>query len=172
MNGAILLLPLFFIRYIIFALLNPQAIKDATFFAPLRANEKAAFLTYQFSQTLLVILPAFFKITTNHFLFPYGLFFYLLGLLILLISSINFSIPKNVSLKTHGIYKFSRNPMYISYFLIYVGCGILLHSIFYIIITVVFQIATHQIILSEERWCKKKFTKDYLQYLANVKRYL
>jgi protein-S-isoprenylcysteine O-methyltransferase Ste14 len=36
----------------------------------------------------------------------------------------------------------------------------------------VFQISSHWIILSEERWCVKQFGDEYIDYMKRVRRYI
>ena len=35
-----------------------------------------------------------------------------------------------------------------------------------------FQIASHWIILSEERWCIREFGEEYVRYMRKVRRYI
>ncbi len=37
---------------------------------------------------------------------------------------------------------------------------------------IVFQISAYWIILSEERWCVKKFGEEYINYMNKVRRYI
>ncbi|MGC6769372.1 hypothetical protein [Enterococcus sp. LJL51] len=116
MNAFILMLPLLIIRFAILGVLNPKAVKEAAYFAPLSGNERIAYYIYQVANLVLLIFPLFLKLT---FKFPnslLGLVVYLLGILLLLITTINFARPKNSGLRTHGLYHYSRNPMYVGYF--------------------------------------------------------
>ncbi|MHC5216406.1 methyltransferase family protein [Enterococcus sp. LJL128] len=168
MNAFILMLPLLIIRFAILGVLNPKA----AYFAPLSGNERIAYYIYQVANLVLLIFPLFLKLT---FKFPnslLGLVVYLLGILLLLITTINFARPKNSGLRTHGLYYYSRNPMYVGYFFFYLGCATLTESLVLLISLVYFQISAHWIILSEERWCKKEFGEAYLNYCQQVRRYL
>ncbi len=83
-----------------------------------------------------------------------------------------FSAPSQDGLNRDGLYKFSRNPMYVSYFILFTGCAFLTRSLFLFGIILLFQISAHWIILSEERWCLETFGASYKQYMKTVRRYL
>lgn len=105
-------------------------------------------------------------------MFYLGIGVYLLGIGFLTISIIHFATSPNDGLNTGGIYKFSRNPMYVSYFVYFIGCVLLTQSFSLFVIVVIFQISAHWIILSEERWCIQKFHERYIQYMKEVRRYI
>jgi len=85
---------------------------------------------------------------------------------------IDFAAPSGEDLNQNGLYRFSRNPMYLSYFLLFMGCALLTHSVLLGGIVIIFQLSSHWIILSEERWCIGKFGDAYRQYMKRVRRYI
>jgi protein-S-isoprenylcysteine O-methyltransferase Ste14 len=153
-------------------MINKDALSRAAFFAPLEGSEKAAYLFYQFSNAFIILYSLFLKIQTKPRLFFIALFIYLLGISVLIIATVNFAKPGQSGINTNGIYKISRNPMYIGYFIYFLSCVLLTHSILMLISLLVFQISAHWIILSEERWCINKFGKEYVNYMSKVKRYI
>ena len=92
--------------------------------------------------------------------------YYVFGLLLILQSLLQ----SGISLR--GLYRYSRNPMYIAYFIYILSCVLLTQSSLLLLILVVFQIATHWIILAEENWCKERFHNDYIEYMEKTRRYL
>ncbi|MBS6664318.1 methyltransferase family protein [Thomasclavelia ramosa] len=80
--------------------------------------------------------------------------------------------PRNDGLNTNEIYRFSRNPMYMSYFIFFLRTVLLTQSIILFIILLLFQISIHWVILSEEQWCISKFGIAYEQYMNQVRRYI
>ena len=71
-----------------------------------------------------------------------------------------------------GLYRLSRNPMYLAYFILFLGCVLLTQSLVLFGLLAVFQVSAHWIILAEERWCLETFGAAYQHYARRVRRYL
>lgn len=54
----------------------------------------------------------------------------------------------------------------------FIGCALLTQSLALYGVVLIFQISSHWIIISEERWCIEKFGKEYKQYMKEVRRYI
>jgi len=79
---------------------------------------------------------------------------------------------QNTSLVTNSIYKISRNPAFVGFDLLYIGCTFAYPNIIMIVITVIALIAFHIQILGEEKFCADKFGQEYVDYKNKVRRYL
>lgn len=173
MMGALLLIPFFLIRFGLLSHLNKGAIKRAAHFAPLEGHETAAYWVYQISNAAILIYLFFLQIqATPPMLFYIGAIVYAAGVVILTISVVNFAAPSEGGMNKSGLYRLSRNPMYVAYFLFFMGCALLTQSLLLLAFVLVFQVSAHWIILAEERWCVEKFGDEYLQYRKEVRRYL
>ena len=75
-------------------------------------------------------------------------------------------------LKTNGIYKFSRNPMYVGFGLFTLASMIYTLNVLIIIAGIFSLIVYHLIIKSEEKFLLIRFGNDYENYGKNVRRYL
>ena len=116
MNGFLLLIPFLGIRFILLSILNRKSIQRAAYFAPMQGNEKVAYFIYQISTIGIILYPIFLTVKIDFsWQFFLGLISYLVGLCLCAITIINFSFPDSMGLNTNGIYRFSRNPMYIAY---------------------------------------------------------
>ena len=72
-----------------------------------------------------------------------------------------------------GIYRFTRNPMYVSMGLLQAGVGLALASTWVIILVPVSWVVIYWIaIRHEEAYLEKKFGSVYLDYKASVRRWL
>lgn len=172
MNGFLLLIPLILIRYGLLWLFNKEALKRAAFFPPLLGKEKVAFWFYQIATMLLFLYLCFLKIDVDSMWFYPGAFIYGFGVLLCIVSISNFSKPSRNGINLKGLYRISRNPIYVSYFIYFLGCVLLTRSFILLALLIVFQVSAHWIILSEERWCVKKFGEAYLNYMEKVRRYI
>ena len=170
--GFFLLIPFFLIRLTLLSILNKEAVKRAAYFAPLLNKEKTAYYIYQVSNIFIILYLFFLKVkTTPERLFFLGIFIYTLGYVLLIISVINFAYPSPNGINQNGIYKISRNPMYLSYFIFFIGCVFITQSLLLLIFVILFIITSHVIIISEERWCINEFGEEYLDYMKKVRRY-
>ena len=104
-------------------------------------------------------------------MFAGGLILYLAGLGLLAKAVVDFAAPAPKGLHRNGLYRFSRNPMYLAYFVFFLGCVLLTQSLLLLGLLAAFQLSTHWIILAEERWCGERFGEEYLAYTKQVRRY-
>jgi protein-S-isoprenylcysteine O-methyltransferase Ste14 len=173
MSGAILLIPFILIRFIILSILKKDALKRATHFAPMHGKERAAYWVYQLSNAGILIYLFFLNFLVQRTVFYYfSAAMYIVGILLLLLSTIYFAFPSEKGMNQKGIYLLSRNPMYVSYFVYFIGCALLTQSFILFGLVILFQISAHWIILSEEKWCIHAFGEQYIQYMKDVRRYI
>lgn len=82
-------------------------------------------------------------------------------------------ISKPTKVISTGPYTFSRNPMYISWTLIYIGVALIVNTILPVLLLPAVLFYTHYfVIIPEERYLEQKFSDDYRKYRARVRRYL
>lgn len=172
MNVSLTLVPIVLIRYVLLRLWSKEAFRRAAFIPPLVGKEIAAFWIYQAASFLLVLYLFFLKVDTAFIGFYFGVAVYGLGVLLCSVSFINFAKPKANGINVSGLYRISRNPIYVAYFICFLGCAIVTDSWVLLILLAVFQISAHWVILSEERWCINQFGAEYLRYMQQVRRYV
>ncbi len=172
MNAVLTVIPLLLIRYGLLSILDKEALKRAAFFAPLIGREKVAYWFYQISNIMIFVYVCFLKISTDSYWYFIGLVIYVLGVSLCLVSILNFANPSENGIILRGLYRVSRNPMYVAYFIYFLGCVLLTQSLILFVLLLIFQISAHWIILSEERWCVKKFGEEYINYMNKVRRYI
>lgn len=74
-------------------------------------------------------------------------------------------------LVTNGIYRFSRNPAFLGFDLMYLGLFLFLNPLT-AVFTVFSIVMLHLQILSEEKYLLKVFGQDYIEYKDRVFRYI
>lgn len=86
--------------------------------------------------------------------------------------SVAVGIPERKTvLKTYGLYRFSRNPIYLSGFLMCIGsCLYAMHFLNFMLFAVAF-IIHHAIIKKEEEFLERTFGAEWLEYKKSVPRY-
>ncbi|MEI6434206.1 MAG: isoprenylcysteine carboxylmethyltransferase family protein [Bacteroidota bacterium] len=87
--------------------------------------------------------------------------------------SLKIGLPvENSVLKTSGIYRLSRNPLYTSAIIIDIASCLYFPDLINITFTLYGIIVHHQIILGEEKYLKSHFGNDYDNYREKVRRYI
>lgn len=173
MYGCLLLIPFLLIRFVLLFLLNREAVPRAAHFAPVQGGERATYWVYQISTAGIFLTLFFLRVSIDlSWQAILGLVCYILGLCLCAGSIAGFATPDETGLNKTGIYGISRNPIYVSYFICFLGMALLTRSWLLFGFTAVFQMASHWIILSEERWCLEKFGTAYKQYMKSVRRYI
>lgn len=171
MNGFILIVPLLFMRYGLPTLIDKQALVRASHYPTFPKSKTIYLFIYQFCTCLLVIIPFFLNVDIDSLYIYIGICIYILGIIVLTLSTIHFSKPNKNNLCKTGLYKISRNPMYIGYFIYFLGCVFMTESIALFIILMIFQFTCHWLILEEEKWCVNNFGSEYSEYMKKVRRY-
>lgn len=170
--GFILLIPFFLIRFGLLSALDQGAVMRAAHFPPLIGQERFAYWVYQISNTAIILAILFLKIPVRPPLpFYTGIALYTFGTILLAISVVNFAVPSKNGINQNGLYRLSRNPMYVAYFIFFIGCALLSQSLLLLALVLIFQISAHWMIRSEERWCAEQFGEEYIQYMKKVGRY-
>lgn len=127
------------------------------------------------------ILPAFF-----HMLLFYSIFSSIAGLLFQLLaflamyktllafnSSLRFGLnQQNLGkLVTTGIFRYSRNPFFLSILALFFGIALVFPTPFFVGIFVLSAITIHFYVLKEEQFLQKNYGNKYTKYTNEVRRY-
>lgn len=136
------------------------------------AREKFFTVSASISPYPFIIVTIWVPLISNKVLLFFGLLIYLLGLALCAASL-------RVIIKTQpdepfaaGPYRFSRNPMYLSSTIVFLGICLATANLVllgYLALSVWLQ---HFMILAEERICREKYGGAYEGYLRQVPRYL
>lgn len=173
MNGYLLVIPFLLIRFTLLSAYNKKALSRAAHFAPMQGREIIAYTLYQITNAgiflVLIFLPLHIDFSC---LFYSGLILYLTGLILCARTMKNFAAPNTQGLNNNGVYKYSRNPMYVAYFICFLGMALLVQSWTVLGLVLLFQVSAHWVILAEERECIKNFGAAYVQYMQSARRYL
>ena len=109
-----------------------------------------------------------------------GISFCYSGLIIFLLALISFGkswrigIDENNSneLVTNGMFKYSRNPIFLFMDLYFIGIMLIYPNIVFILLALFTIIGIHLQILREEEFLAKKFGKKYIEYKNKTRRYI
>jgi len=101
-----------------------------------------------------------------------GLFFIVFSM-VTLGRSTRLGLPsEDTILKTNGLYKISRNPIYVGFNLLTISSMMYSLNIVIILAGIYSIIVYHLIIIGEEKFLAHRFGQDYMNYKKRVRRYL
>jgi len=101
-----------------------------------------------------------------------GLVVYLVGLVLIAITMINFATTPMNKPVTKGVYHYSRNPMFIGWFVLYFGIAIACISWIYIIIIVLFILIIAYLSPFEEEITLEHYGKAYKEYMERTPKWI
>ena len=121
---------------------------------------------------ILMICSIFLPLKLGTAWFYTGLFIYLLGLIILTITVVNVASTPLGKPFTKGVYRYSRNPGYISQVIVFVGIGIASASWFYLLLSAILIILTYLLVAIEEHITLDKLGDAYREYMNRTPRWI
>jgi protein-S-isoprenylcysteine O-methyltransferase Ste14 len=172
LSGLILIAPVLLARFLLLSLISSEAVKRAAFFPPVKGIERPAYLLNIVTTLMLLVIPFFLEINVHGIEGFAGMILFGAGLILYSVSIIQFAGPDENGINMKGLYRISRNPMYIAFFIYFLGCCLMTRSWLLFIVLVIFQATVHFMILSEERWCIGRFGDNYKKYTKKVRRYI
>jgi len=121
---------------------------------------------------LTIIVSFFLPIVFDSIFFYIGIVLWFIGIII--VSSVVISWVKTPQGKpvTTGTYKYSRNPMYISFFFAYIGIGIISISWVFLMLVFVNIFITIIFVEYEEKTCIEKYGNVYKDYMKKTSRWI
>ena len=103
--------------------------------------------------------------------FTLGIFLYALGLAGFVIALINFKNTPLDQLATEGLYRISRHPQQLMFFISFLGICIAIGSWLALCIQIISSLFLHSRILAEEKACLQRYGDEYRDYMKRVPRY-
>jgi protein-S-isoprenylcysteine O-methyltransferase Ste14 len=153
-------------------LIDKEVMKKLGADRSLSDNEKKLLNSYSLLFFVMVAYSIFLPLSLGTTWFYVGLIVYLLGVIVETMAMLNFFTTAVDEPVNKGIYRFSRNPMYFGMFLIFFGTSIACVSLIFLVLTAIFTILSHVVVVYEERFCIQKYGDSYQQYLSRIPRWI
>ena len=139
---------------------------------PLNDTEKKLDWTAVMFFLAFVIYSFFLPLNLGSAWLYIGLFVYLFGMIFAIIAAINLLNTPLDRPATKGLYRISRNPIYLGTYLIFIGIGIACASWLLLVLIAVFMILQNILIAPEERWCLEKYGDIYREYMNRTPKWI
>jgi protein-S-isoprenylcysteine O-methyltransferase Ste14 len=129
-------------------------------------------ITHVIIMPFTLIFSIFLPIKLGTWWFYSGLIIYLLGLVMVLLFSISFATAPLGEPLSKGVFAISRHPMYLGFFLAYVGIGIACASWVFLLCALVWIVSWQFGVVEEERILLEKYGEAYRQYMDRTPRWI
>ena len=122
---------------------------------------------------ILHILPVFLPLKLNTMWFYAGLIFCIVGMTMSFLGIYGFATTPIDKPVTKGIFRYSRNPMYLVGFIFCLGISLVSASWIYFLIALTWLILIHVMeVPVEESECIKKYGTGYIEYMEKTPKWL
>ena len=168
-----LIMSVFLLQMLVMALAGKRVMKRSHVAADFRRERGKGYVSLLANLLWLMalILSVFLPLQAATLWFYAGLVLAGLGALILSASTVAFiRTPPDRAIK-NGVYRFSRHPMYLSTFLVCLGCGLATGSPILVLICMPMAWSFREEAIVEEQFCLSRYGRDYQDYLTRAGRW-
>ena len=135
-------------------------------------KDKTNYMTCSLLQLSLLVLSIFVPIKIDTAWLLTGSVIYFLSLASFIWSIHSYAAAPGDQVISNGIYRWSRNPMYVCYFASIFGTCIASASLWMLIILIPLIVVTHLSILRKEQFCENTYGEAYLTYESKIPRHV
>ena len=121
--------------------------------------------------SVLFILLTFTPLKIGSNVFILGIATYALGLTGFVVALFNFKNTPHDQPATGGLYRISRNPQQVMFFITFIGICVAVGSWLALLIQMVSSLFLHTRILAEEKACLAHYGDSFREYMKSVPRY-
>lgn len=136
-----------------------------------RARQKIAVGLSRFLWLGLVVYAVFVPLQLRAWRSFVGLTMIVVGLACYEVSLLNYASTPVSEPVVKGLYRLSRNPIYVSDFFFWLGVGVFAGSWVVVIVKLFGRIVSHYQIIQEEAYCLERYGDAYRHYMEKVPRY-
>ena len=162
-NAWILTLP-FLLLWLSWAGLNRERKEDPAVWKRVDKRMRKSNITVQLTFFGALIYSVFLPLKLETTLLWIGLFIYMIGIIFVTMVVLAFAAAPKERPVTKGIYRISRNPMYLGMFMLFIGVGIACVSWIFLISAVVVIVLMRKFVVYEEAICIGKYGNAYVEY--------
>ncbi len=138
----------------------------------LENEDKPAMYSSGFVFLLTILFSIWVPIRTETKVFYIGVVIYIVSVILSLYTSVCFVTASKDRLIRGGVYKFSRNPIYLCNILVILSVVFLSGTWMYVLLWVAYVIASYFTIKVEEKYCRKQYPDEYQEYYDKTPRYI
>jgi len=141
-------------------------------FNALSRNNKALFYSSKYIIFIAAIYSIFLPLKLGTIWFYVGVPITLLGLAGMIVVMVNWANTPPDEPIIKGFYRYSRHPMYMTYFLVFLGISIATASWFFVLFLIIFIIGAVAFADFEEKGCLEQYGDAYREYMDRTSRWI
>jgi protein-S-isoprenylcysteine O-methyltransferase Ste14 len=171
-NAWILMLIYQLITMGLFPLINKEAFKKTGDFPKATTMGQKISIYFEWVSIAAILYTVFLPLKLGTLWFYAGMVIYLIGLIIATLALISFTTTPIENVVTKGIYRYSRHPLYLSWFFACIGIGLASLSWLFLLYIGITMIQKFISIGFEEQLCLQKYGEAYRGYMSKTPRWL
>lgn len=171
LNGWLLIVLLYLIYGLLLWIFPKDAVARLYDKSGRKRRQKAIIYAGGLFTSALFILSIFTPLKIRSRVFILGIVLYVLGLTGFIVALINFKDAPPDQPATKGLYKISRNPQQVTFFITFFGICVAMESCVALLIQIGASLLLHTRILAEEKACLELYGDSFREYMKNVPRY-
>ncbi|MFC1969560.1 methyltransferase family protein [Chloroflexota bacterium] len=146
--------------------------REDSFTIEFNQTQKTALISLHIIYLLLAIYSIFLPLKLDTVWFYVGLPTFLLGLMLITIVFINLATTPSDKPAIKGVYRYSRHPMYLTPFLVFIGVGITSASWVFLLLSIIYIIMPPFFVAKEEQFLIKQYGDAYRAYMSRTPRWI
>ena len=139
---------------------------------PLNEREKKLDRIANLFSLAFIIYSFFLPLKLGTAWFYVGFLVYLFGIIFSFVAATNLNSTPTDRVATKGLYRISRNPVYLGMTLSFIGIGIACASWLWLLLGAVGLILANILLDAEERWCLEKYGDAYREYMSRTPKWI
>ena len=170
-NAWILIIP---VLIIMFSDMRATSIRESGRAGDFKLTRKENRLTYMVFLPMIIsyVYAIFLPLQLGTIWLYSGLIIYLFGVVFTIVAIQNFATSPEDKVIDKGLYRYTRNPMYVGMILLQIGVGIACSSWLYLLLAVVLIILLNANSSAEERYCLYLYSDNYQKYKNRTPRWI
>ena len=141
-------------------------------FNALSRNNKALFCSSKYIIFIAAIYSIFLPLKLGTIWFYVGVPITLLGLAGMIVVMVNWANTPPDKPIMKGFYRYSRHPMYVTYFLVFLGVSIATASWLFVLFLIIFSVGAVAFADFEEKGCLEQYGDAYREYMDRTPRWI
>jgi len=133
---------------------------------------KTLFCSSKYIIFIAAIYSIFLPLKLRTIWFYVGIPIALFGLISMVIVMVNWANSPPTEPIRKGLYRYSRHPMYVTYFLVFLGTSIATASWLFVLFLILFTVGTVAFVDFEEKGCLEQYGDAYREYMKRTPRWI